>query len=113
MIEQTARVAAPTTLALFAVLGAVMGDRPVLVGLGLAGAIAALAAILAWQKMTGWPLAAALGPTTAGLVVLGHAESANLVWMGLCVTAAWVTLTSDLPVALTTGGILAATPVWE
>ena len=113
MIEQAARVAAPTALALFAVLGAVMGDRPILVGLGVAGAVAALAAILAWEKMTGWPLAAALALTTAGLVVLGHAESANLVWMGLCVTAAWVALSSSLPVALTAAGVLGAVLVSE
>jgi signal transduction histidine kinase len=108
VIEQPVRVAAPAALALFAVLGAVMSDRPVLVGLGVAGAVAALAAILAWEKMTGWPLAAALALTTAGLVLLGHAQSANLVWMGLCVTAAWVALSSALPVALTAGGVLGA-----
>ena len=113
MIEQPARVAAPIVLALFAVLGAVMGDRPILVGLGVAGAVAALAAILAWEKMTGWPLAAALALTTAGLVVLGHAESANLVWMGVCVTAAWVSLSSSLPVALTAAGVLGAVLVSE
>ncbi|HET6562120.1 MAG TPA: histidine kinase [Marmoricola sp.] len=113
MVEQSARVAAPTALALFAVLGAVMGLRPVLVGLGVAAAVAALAAIVAWEKMTGWPLAAALTLTTAGLVVLGHAQSANLVWMGVCVTAAWVALTSELPVALTAGGLLGAAVVSE
>src|SRR5688572_6435509 len=108
MIERTARVAAPTALALFAVFGAVMGDRPVLVGLGLAGAIAVLGAILAWERTTGWPLAAALALTTAGLVVLGHAQSSNLVWMGVCVTGGWVALTSSLPVALTTSAVLGA-----
>ena len=113
MTEQTARVAAPTALALFALLGAVMGNRPILLGLGVAGAIAVLAAILAWDKMTGWPLAAALSLITAGVIVLGHAESANLVWMGLCVTAAWVALTSELPVTLTAGGVLGAIPVSE
>ena len=113
MVEQTARVAAPAALALFAVLGAVMGNPPVLVGLGIAGAVAALAGILAWERTTGWPLAAALALTTAGLVVLGHAESADLVWMGLCVTAAWVALTSELPVVVTAGVVLGATVVSE
>ena len=106
--EQTARVVAPAALALFAVLGAVLGDRPILVGLGVAGAVAALAAILAWEKMTGWPLAAALALVIVGLIVLGHAEASNLVWMGLCVAAAWVALTSPLPVALTAAGVLGA-----
>jgi signal transduction histidine kinase len=108
VIERAARVAAPTALALFAVLGALMGDRPILIGLGVASAVAALAAILAWQKMTGWPLAAALALTTTGMVVLGHAQSSNLVWMGLCFTAAWVALSSALPVALTAAGVLEA-----
>jgi signal transduction histidine kinase len=113
MVEQAARVAAPAALALFALLGAVMGHRPVLAGLGIAAAVAALAAILAWERMTGWPLAAALALTTAGVVVLGHGQSANLVWMGLCVTAAWVALTSELAVALTGGAFLGATVVSE
>jgi signal transduction histidine kinase len=113
MNERTAHVAAPTALALFAVLGAVMSNRPVLVGLGIAAAVTALATILAWERTTGWPLAAALALSTAGLVVLGHHQSANLVWMGFCVTAAWVALTSELPVALTAGGVLAAVLVSE
>jgi signal transduction histidine kinase len=113
MIEQAARVAAPTALALFALLGAVLGHRPVLVGLGVAAAVAALAAFLAWQRMTGWPLAAALSLAAAGLVVLGHAQSANLVWMGMCVVTAWVALSSELPVALAAGGVLGATLVSE
>ena len=113
MIEQTARVAAPTALTLFAVLGALMGDHPALAGLGVAGAVAAVAAILARQATTGWSLAAALALTTTGLVVLGHGQSSNLVWMGLCVTAAWVALTSQPAVALTAGAALGALPVWE
>ena len=114
MIEQAARVAAPTALALFAVLGAVMGDRPILVGLGVAGAVAALAAILAWEKMTGWPLAAALAADHRRLGrARARASPANLVWMGLCVTAAWVALSSALPVALTAAGVLGAVLVSE
>jgi signal transduction histidine kinase len=112
-IEGTARVAAPVGLALFGVAGAVMGNRPILVGLAVAGAVAGLAGILAWERMSGWPLAAALAIITCGIVVLGHAESANLVWFGLCVAAAWVALTSALPVALTVGGVLGVTVVSE
>ncbi len=113
MVERTARVAAPTALALFAVLGALMGHRPILVGLGVAAAIGALAAIVAWQQTTGWPMVAVLSLTTAGLVGLGHGESFNVVWMGFCVTAAWVALTSELPLAITAGGVLGATLVSE
>lgn len=112
-IERTARVAAPTALALFAVVGAVMSDVPILVGLGIAGAVSAVAAVLAWKRMTGWPLAATLVLLMGGFVVLGHAQSANLVWMGLCIIAAWVALTSTLSVVLTAGGILGAAVVSE
>jgi signal transduction histidine kinase len=113
MSEQTARVLAPVVLALFALLGVVMGHRSVLVGLGVAAAVVALAAILAWRRTTGWPLAAALALVTAGLVALGHGQSSNLVWMGLCVTAAWIALTSDLRVAVVCGVVLAATIISE
>jgi signal transduction histidine kinase len=113
MTERTARVAAPAALSLFAVLGALMGDPPLAPGLGIASSIAALSAILAWRKVTAWPLAATLAVTTAGLVLLGHGEPANLVWMGLCVTAGWIALSSEMPVAVTAGGVLGATLVWE
>jgi signal transduction histidine kinase len=113
VIEQTTRVAVPAALALFAVAGAVMGHRPVLEGLVIAAAIAALASVLAWQKVTSWPLMTALALATAGVVALGHGHSANLVWMSLCVLAAWVALTSDMPVTLTAGALLGATVVSE
>ncbi|NDL55708.1 hypothetical protein [Phytoactinopolyspora mesophila] len=61
-IEHTARVAAPTALALFAIVGAVMSDVPILVGVGIAGVVSAVAAVLAWEHITGWPLAATLAP---------------------------------------------------
>jgi signal transduction histidine kinase len=112
-IERTARVAAPAALALFAILGAVMSDRPTLVGLAVAGVMSAIAIALAWVQMTGWPLAATLAVPVAGIVVLGHANSANLIWMGLCIIAAWVALTSTLPVVLTAGGILGVVAISE
>ena len=66
---------------------------------------------LAWRAVSGWPLVLGLIVPTAGLVVLGHEQSANLAWMGLCVIAAWAALTSALPVTLTMFGVLAAVTV--
>ncbi len=103
MIEQTARVAAPAALGLFAALGAVFGDLPLLVGLGIAGSITLLAAVMAWERTTGWPLAVVMVLIAGGVLLLGHGESANLVWMGLCVCAGWVAATSPLPVVVTSG----------
>ena len=113
MVEQTARVAVPAALALFAVIGAAMSQRPLPEGFSIAGAITVLAAVLAWRKVTGWPLAAALALALVGAVVLGHGQSANLVWMSTCVTAAWVALTSELPVTATTGVVIGGTVVSE
>ena len=113
MVEQVARVAAPAALTVFALLGTVMGHRPPGVGLATAALIAATAAVLAWTRTTGWPLAAALALCTGGIVLLGHGGSANLVWMGLCVSAAWIALTSALPVTLVAGTVLEATLVSE
>lgn len=106
MNDRAARVIVPTMLALFGVLGVAMGHRPLLLGLGAAAGVAAIAAAAAWRRLSGWPLAAALLVAAAGLFVIGHGSSANLVWMGFCVTAGWVALTSTLPIALTAGAAL-------
>jgi len=113
MTDRAARVVAPAVLALFAVLGVPMGDRSLAVALLAAAVVTAVAVSAAWRRLTGWPLAAALLVAAAGLVVLGHGASANLVWMGFCVTAGWVALTSAIPVALTTGALLALGIVGE
>lgn len=106
MADRAVRVVAPAVLALFAALGVVMGDRPLLLGLAVAAGIAAIAVGSAWRGLRGWPLAGVMLVAAAGLAVLGHGGSANLVWMGFCVVAGWVALASALPVALTTGGLL-------
>jgi signal transduction histidine kinase len=113
MTDRTARVAAPACLVVFAVLGVLMTDRSSTVALSAAGGAVAVALLLGWRGWSGWPLAVALLVPTAGLVVLGHEQSANLAWMGLCVVAAWSALTSSLPVALTVFALLAAAPVAE
>ncbi len=106
MTDRGARVAVPALLAAFAVVGAVMSDRPLPVGLAVAAGIVAVAAAVAWRGLVSWPLATALLVTAGGLVVLGHGNSANLAWMGFCVMAGWVALASAVPVALATGGVL-------
>lgn len=109
MTDRAARVVAPALLALFAALGAVMTDRPLPLAVALAAAVAALGAVLAWRHLLGWPLAFALIAGTAGVVTLGHGNSANLVWMGMCVTAGWVALETTLDVTLTSGAVLVLT----
>lgn len=111
--ERTARVAAPAALALFAVLGAVFGDQPKLIGLGIAGAISLLGAVMAWERTSGWPLAVLMSMVAGGIVLLGHGQSANLVWMGLCVAAGWVAATSSVAVVAATGALFSGAVVSE
>ncbi|WP_322937241.1 sensor histidine kinase [Nocardioides bizhenqiangii] len=113
MADRAARVIAPTMLALFAVVGAVMGHRSLPVGLVLAASVTAIAAATAWRGLVEWRLAVPLLVAAAGLVAIGHGNSANLVWMGFCVAAGWVALVSTLPATLTVGGVLGLTLVSE
>jgi signal transduction histidine kinase len=109
MTERTARVAAPAALVLFALLGLLMTRRPTGAALVAVAVVAGVAVTLARARTTGWPLAAALVAPVAATVLLGHAESSNLAWMGLCVVAAWVALTSSLPVVVAVGALLEVT----
>ena len=113
MTERTARVAAPAALALFAALGALMTDRATSVALAAAAVATAVGIVLAWRRVTGWPMIAGLAVAAGALVFLGHEQSSNLSWMGLCVVAAWVALTSATPVAVSAGAVLAVVPVVE
>ena len=113
MTERTARVAAPAALALFAALGVLMTDRATSVAIAVAAVTMAIGIVLAWRRVTGWPMLAGLAVAASSLVFLGHHQSANLSWMGLCVIAAWVALTSATPVAVSVGAVLAVVPVVE
>ena len=113
MTERTARVAAPAALALFAALGALMTDRATSAAVTLAALATAVGIVLAWRRVTAWPMLAGLAVAASSLVLLGHHHSANLGWMGLCVIAAWVALTSATPVAVFVGAVLAVVPVVE
>jgi signal transduction histidine kinase len=113
MTERAARVVAPAALALFAVLGALMTDRA-MPGAAVAAAVAiGIGVVLAWRRTTGWPMIAGLAMASGALVFLGHAQSSNLCWMGLCVVAAWVALTSAAPLAVASGAVLALVPIAE
>jgi signal transduction histidine kinase len=111
--ERTARVAAPVAVALFALIGLLMArdsDRATAVVALTAGVVGV---VLAVRRQTGWPMLAGLAVVASAYVVLGHQQSANLAWMGLCVVAGWVALTSATRVTLAAGAAIAAIPVVE
>lgn len=111
MVERTARVAAPAVLALFAALGVAMTDRPTAPAAVVAAAVVVTGVVLAWLQPRTVPLLAGLAAATAGLVYLGFDTAANLAWMGLCVVAAWVSLSADLSLAVGVAIVLMALPV--
>jgi signal transduction histidine kinase len=90
-----------------------MTDRATAAALVAAGLTTAVGIVLAWRRVTGWPMIAGLAVAAGCLVFLGHQQSANLSWMGLCVIAAWVGTASRRPVAVGAGAVLAAVPVVE
>ena len=83
MTERTARVAAPAALALFAVLGALMTDRATAAALAAAAVATAIGIVLAWRRVTGWPMIAGLAVAAGALVFLGHAAVVEPVLDGL------------------------------
>ena len=113
MTDRTARIAAPAALALFAALGALMTDRSTPAALAAAAMATAVGIVLAWRRATGWPMIAGLAVAAGALVFLGHEQSSNLSWMGLCVVAAWVALTSPTALAVSAGAVLALVVVVE
>jgi len=112
-MERTARVAAPLGLALFAALGVPMGERGPLIGIIAAAAAVVLAIAAAGLRLTGGRLVVVLVPVAVLLVVIGHGTGACLSWMGICVLAAWITLTSTIGVAIVSGTVLTLIPIME
>lgn len=100
MSDRLARVIAPAVLTLFAALGVVMGDRPLPLGTVIAVAVAGLGVVAAWLALEDQPLAVVMLLAAGGMVALGHAGSANLVWMGICLLTGWVALCSSTPVGV-------------
>ncbi len=113
MVERTAQVAAPAALALFAAIGVVMTQQPAALAVTAAAVAIVVAALLAWRRLGGWPVVAGLALPVAVLAFLGHEQSANLAWMGMCVVAAWATLTSATSVGVSVGALLASVPLVE
>jgi len=113
MTERAARTAAPTVLALLLVVGALMTRVEVPLASVAAAVGATAGALLAWRRLTGWPLVAALVVPASVVVLLGHDQAANLAWMGLCVLAAWAALGAATPGALVAYALLCTAPVVE
>lgn len=80
---------APAALALFAIIGTVLSQRPAAVAITAALTVVLVGFVVAWRDVSGWPLVAALAVAAAGLVVICHAQASNLGWFGICVIAGW------------------------
>ncbi|MDQ4053138.1 MAG: hypothetical protein M3237_10615, partial [Actinomycetota bacterium] len=100
MTDRTARVAGPAALALFAVVGTVISQRPTALAASVGAAVVALGGLLAWRGVTGWMLGVGLLAAGCGIVVLGHEQSSNLGWFGICVLAGWVALVAPVRTAV-------------
>lgn len=94
MNDRTARGAALAALALFVVVGVFASQRPADVAALVGAAVIVIGAVLAWRQLAGWPLAAGMIVVALGISVLGHEQSSNLGWFGLCVLAGWMALVS-------------------
>lgn len=89
-------MAAPAALALFAVVGAVQGQRSAVVGVVVALVVIGIGVALAWRGPDGWRLIGGLGIAAAGLVVVCHDQPSNLGWFGMCVVVGWAALEAAL-----------------
>ncbi|MDQ4052240.1 MAG: histidine kinase, partial [Actinomycetota bacterium] len=113
MSESLRAVADVLPLALFVVAGLAMTRHSISVVLPVALAVIGLGVVLAWRRLSGWPLAAGLVIATAGIVAMAHGQSSNLGWFSVCVLAGWGALVCVPRVAVTLGGIQIATFVGE
>ncbi|GAA4670009.1 histidine kinase [Nocardioides nanhaiensis] len=104
---------ASAALALFMVLGIVMTRRPLEVALPAAVLAVAVGALLAWRGPQDWRLLAGLAVPVVATAVLGHDQSANLVWMTSCVLAAWTALVTGPRLAGAAWGGLVAVLVTQ
>ncbi|HLR95419.1 MAG TPA: sensor histidine kinase [Jiangellaceae bacterium] len=109
MIEQAARVAAPAALALFVIVGAAQSQQPPAVSAAVALVVVVAGLVIAWRRLTGWTLAAALAVPAAGLVVLCYTQPSNLGWFGMCVIAGWAALGAAVRPAVAIGVALIGT----
>ncbi len=108
MTDRRVRLAAPAVVALFAVVGMVLCHQFTALTVPVGVAVIVLVAALAWRDLTGWPLAVGLLPVAAGFVVLGHEQSSNVGWFGICAIGGWMALVSPAREAVGLGGALVA-----
>ncbi|MET0448516.1 MAG: histidine kinase [Aeromicrobium sp.] len=92
MTERTGQVAAPSAVALFAVIGVLQTHQQPAVAVVAAVVAVAVTAGLARGTTRGWPLVAGLAVAAGALVVVCHGSSSNLGWFGLCVLTGWCAL---------------------
>lgn len=107
MIERTARIAAPATVALFAVFGVLLAEtRPLVLA---AGALAVVVAVgLAARGVVGWPLVVGLLVISGLFMVVCTGQPSNLGWFGLCVLAGWAAVLEPVRRALVVAGAAVA-----
>jgi signal transduction histidine kinase len=114
MTERTGRVAAPSAVALFALIGVLQTRQPPVVA--VAAAVVAVAAVIVLARVSarGWPLVAGLAVAAAGLTVVCNDSSSNLGWFGLCVLAGWCALraTTTMTAVFAAGLVAALTVQW-
>ncbi len=99
---------APAIVALFVVVGVLLTQQPAAVALPVGGTVIALVALLAWRDLSGWPLAAGLLVAALGFAVLGHEQSSNVGWFGVCAVGGWMALVSSVRQAAVLGAALVA-----
>jgi signal transduction histidine kinase len=113
MIDRAAGWAAPTALALFAVVGAAQSEQSGAVAATVALVVILVGVVISWRGLTGCPIVAALAVPAAGLVVLCHGSPSSLGWFGMCVIAGWAAFGAGLVPSLVAGAVLVAVFVVE
>jgi signal transduction histidine kinase len=114
MTERTGRVAAPSAVALFALIGIAQTHQPTAVAvIGAAVAVAVCVGLARWPT-SGWPLVAGLAVAAAGFTVVCSGSSSNLGWFGLCVLAGWSALhtTTDKTLVFAAGLVVVLAVQW-
>jgi signal transduction histidine kinase len=105
MTDRMARAVAPAALAAFVIVGILLTHRPAALAVPVGAAVILLGGALAWRGVAGWPFAAGLVAAAIGVAVLGHEQSSNVGWFGVCVLAGWVALVAP---TVEVGAVVAA-----
>lgn len=113
MTERAGRIAAPTALALFVVIGVVLTEQATELAVTAGLVSVAIATVLSVRFVRGWPLVVGLAVAAAGVVVICHANPANLGWFGLCVLVGWCALVGSTSQTVVLVGGIFAVLCWE